>query len=149
MNADCALSLAPSETFGFAEVPRVRLPIYMGESWPLLTANIARLLDVRDLLRIRVLTKRYVAPSSFTCLANRAMFEVLGPEAKPIEAEFRRGSRCDSRTCLYRRPDPYYGIPNEISLEKCRTAIDASFSFEPGKPNGLFSNCPAQVIARG
>jgi hypothetical protein len=72
MNRNCSPSLAPSKRhLGLRKCASFRLRIYMVEkSWPLLTANIrATSLMSKTFLRMTVLTKRYVVPSSFTCLA--------------------------------------------------------------------------------
>ena len=70
---NCSPSLAPSKRHsGLRKCASFRLRIYMVEkSWPLLTANIrATFLMSATFLRMRVLTKRYVVPSSFTCLVT-------------------------------------------------------------------------------
>jgi hypothetical protein len=66
------VSRSVEETFGLRKCASFRLRIYTAEkSWPLLTANIrATSLTSATFLRMRVLTKRYVVHSSFTCLVT-------------------------------------------------------------------------------
>jgi hypothetical protein len=71
LNRNCSRSLAPwKRRSGLRKYASCRLRIYMVEkSWLLLTANIrATSLMSATFLRMKALTKRYVVPSSFTCL---------------------------------------------------------------------------------